>query len=216
MFQELMPILTDRPLTITVSTIGADKTQLRVNIVPLAVEGDSKLESAVTAKGGVTKENVAVLHKPLVVIGTPAELDTELGPALIGFADKHKSFAESLKDLQASLEEADKAEKAAKDAATKARQKTVAGKKDEKKPEPKKSEPKTEEKPLKNTVQGKAQAPDDFMLWDAADDANNAVQELPPSAPAGEEVPVPPPDEDIPVTVPDHDDDGIPDFGGDE
>ena len=40
MFTELMPILKSRPVTITIASV--DKTKIRVNVIPKAVDSDSR------------------------------------------------------------------------------------------------------------------------------------------------------------------------------
>jgi len=52
MFTELMPVLQNRPVTITITSV--DKTKIRVNVIPKAVDSDSQLTRDVTQKDGVT------------------------------------------------------------------------------------------------------------------------------------------------------------------
>src|ERR1022692_295291 len=156
MFTELMPILKSRPVTITITAV--DKTKIRVNVIPKAVDSDSQLTRDVTQKEGVTKEDVGALITPLSLVGTPEEIDAELPQLLASYSEGHTTVLESLKELQEALAAA---AKAAKDATAKAKTKTPA------KPE-KKDEGKTGPHPTK-TAAGTAQAPDSFTLWDAAD-----------------------------------------------
>jgi PRTRC genetic system protein E len=85
MFTELMPILKSRPVTITIASV--DKTKIRVNVIPKAVDSDSQLTRDVTQKEGVTKEDVAALITPLSLVGTPEEIDAELPQLLASYSD---------------------------------------------------------------------------------------------------------------------------------
>jgi len=192
MFTELMPVLQNRPVTITITSV--DKTKIRVNVIPKAVDSDSQLTRDVTQKDGVTKDNVAALITPLSLVGTPEEIDAELPQLLASYSEGHTTVLESLKELQEALAAA---AKAAKDATAKAKTKTPA------KPE-KKDEGKTAPHPTK-TAAGTAQAPDSFTLWAAADDANAAAAAVhadePAAAPPAE-------DDELPAELPDGFDEG--------
>ena len=192
MFTELMPVLQNRPVTITITSV--DKTKIRVNVIPKAVDSDSQLTRDVTQKDGVTKDNVAALITPLSLVGTPEEIDAELPQLLASYSEGHTTVLESLKELQEALAAA---AKAAKDATAKAKTKTPA------KPE-KKDDGKTAPHPTK-TAAGTAQAPDSFTLWDAADDANAAAAAVHADEPAA----APPAEEDeLPAELPDGFDEG--------
>jgi PRTRC genetic system protein E len=192
MFTELMPVLQNRPVTITITSV--DKTKIRVNVIPKAVDSDSQLTRDVTQKDGVTKDNVAALITPLSLVGTPEEIDAELPQLLASYSEGHTTVLESLKELQEALAAA---AKAAKDATAKAKTKTPAKpeKKDEGNPAP---------HPTK-TAAGTAQAPDSFTLWAAADDANAAAAAVHADEPAA----APPAEEDeLPAELPDGFDEG--------
>jgi PRTRC genetic system protein E len=192
MFTELMPVLQNRPVTITITSV--DKTKIRVNVIPKAVDSDSQLTRDVTQKDGVTKDNVAALITPLSLVGTPEEIDAELPQLLASYSEGHTTVLESLKELQEALAAA---AKAAKDATAKAKTKTPA------KPE-KKDDGKTAPHPTKSAA-GTAQAPDSFTLWDAADDANAAAAAVHADEPAA----APPAEEDeLPAELPDGFDEG--------
>jgi len=192
MFTELMPVLQNRPVTITITSV--DKTKIRVNVIPKAVDSDSQLTRDVTQKDGVTKDNVAALITPLSLVGTPEEIDAELPQLLASYSEGHTTVLESLKELQEALAAA---AKAAKDATAKAKTKTPA------KPE-KKDDGKTAPHPTKSAA-GTAQAPDSFTLWDAADDANVAAAAVHADEPAA----APPAEEDeLPAELPDGFDEG--------
>jgi len=192
MFTELMPILKSRPVTITITAV--DKTKIRVNVIPKAVDSDSQLTRDVTQKEGVTKEDVAALITPLSLVGTPEEIDAELPQLLASYSDGHTTVLESLKELQETLAEV---AKSAKEATAKAKTKVTPAKAD------KKDEGKPAVHPIKTTA-GTAQAPDTFTLWEAAGDANAAAAvhaEEPAAAPPAE-------DGELPAELPDGFDEG--------
>ena len=192
MFTELMPILKSRPVTITIASV--DKTKIRVNVIPKAVDSDSQLTRDVTQKEGVTKEDVAALITPLSLVGTPEEIDAELPQLLASYSDGHTTVLESLKELQETLAEV---AKSAKEATAKAKTKVTPAKAD------KKDEGKPAVHPTK-TPAGTAQAPDTFTLWEAAGDANAAAAvhaEEPAAAPPAE-------DGELPAELPDGFDEG--------
>jgi PRTRC genetic system protein E len=192
MFTELMPILKSRPVTITITAV--DKTKIRVNVIPKAVDSDSQLTRDVTQKEGVTKEDVAALITPLSLVGTPEEIDAELPQLLASYSDGHTTVLESLKELQETLAEV---AKSAKEATAKAKTKVTPAKAD------KKDEGKAAVHPTKTTA-GTAQAPDTFTLWEAAGDANAAAAvhaEEPAAAPPAE-------DGELPAELPDGFDEG--------
>ena len=183
MFTELMPVIKDRPVTITVTSI--DKTQIRVNVIPKAIDTDSQLVRDVTQKDGVTKEATVALITPLTLTGTPEEIDAELPQLLASYAEGHTTVLESFTELKDALTAA---AKAAKDATAKAKTKTSA-KPDEK--------GKTTPHPAKPATAGAAKAPDSFTLWEASSEANAAVHaDEPASAPPAN-------DDEMPTELPD-------------
>jgi PRTRC genetic system protein E len=70
-FVELMPVLADRTVMITVARLNDDA--IRVNVIPQRT-GEN--------------ENVA-LQTPFSITGTPADLDAELSIHLLGYVDSH-------------------------------------------------------------------------------------------------------------------------------
>jgi PRTRC genetic system protein E len=90
-FAELMPLLTDRTVLITVAKVD-DKT-LRVNVIPTQAKAD---------------ENPA-LSTPLTFTGSPEELDAELGKHLAGYVQTHTQTASTLAEAKAAMEAAAKA-----------------------------------------------------------------------------------------------------------
>ena len=90
MFVELMPLLADRTVLITVAKVD-DKT-LRVNVIP----------------HGKADDNPA-LSTPLTYTGSPEELDAELGKHLAGYVQTHQQTASTLAEAKAIMEAAAKA-----------------------------------------------------------------------------------------------------------
>ena len=99
MFVELMPLLVERTVMITVAR--EDNRTLRVNVIP-------------TTKSG-SAENPA-LTTPLSYTGTPEELDAELGKQLAGYVECHSALGSTLASAKAEM---DASAKAAQDEARK-------------------------------------------------------------------------------------------------
>jgi len=94
MFKELLPVLRDRAVLLTVTLVDAD--QIRVNIVPKKLkDGDND-----------------ALTTPLSVTGTAEELDAQLGPTLVGFVASHLQMKNSLEKAKAEMDAASKAAQA--------------------------------------------------------------------------------------------------------
>jgi PRTRC genetic system protein E len=107
MFKELVPILRDRAVLLTVTLVEND--QIRVNIVPKKLkDGDND-----------------ALTIPLSVTGTAEELDSELSSTIIGFVGSHLQMKISLEKAKAEMDAASKAAQAE----ARSKSKTV-GKKD--------------------------------------------------------------------------------------
>ena len=91
MFVELMPILADRTVMITVARLNDDA--IRVNVIP--------------QRTGET-ENTA-LATPFSITGTPAELDAELSVHLLGYVESHRQLRTSLAEAKSQMDAAAKA-----------------------------------------------------------------------------------------------------------
>ena len=90
MFVELMPMLKERTLLITVARLGE---KLKVNVIPTrAKEGE---EQALTT--------------PLSYTGSPEELDAELGKHLASYVDSHVQLGSTLAEAKAEMDAAAKA-----------------------------------------------------------------------------------------------------------
>lgn len=90
MFVELMPLLKERTLLITVARVDE---KLKVNVIPTR------------AKDG---EDHA-LTTPLSYTGSPEELDAELGRHLASYVDSHVQLGSTLAEAKAEMDAAAKA-----------------------------------------------------------------------------------------------------------
>ena len=89
MFVELMPLLKQRTLLITVARIDE---KLKVNVIPTkAKEGEDE-----------------ALTTPLSYTGSPEELDRELGPHLASYVDSHLALGSTLAEAKAEMDAAAK------------------------------------------------------------------------------------------------------------
>ena len=90
MFKELVPVLRDRAVLLTVTLVDAD--QIRVNIVPKKLkDGDND-----------------ALTTPLSVTGTAEDLDAELSPTIISFVGSHLQTKNTLEKAKAEMDAASK------------------------------------------------------------------------------------------------------------
>ena len=85
MFTELMPLLKQRAVIMTISDVGDGL--LRINVIPRKVEGG-------------TDENTA-LTSPLCITGSPEELDQELPNQLASFSESIVKTATNLDEVKA-------------------------------------------------------------------------------------------------------------------
>jgi PRTRC genetic system protein E len=91
-FVEIMPLLSDRTVMITVAR--EDERMLRVNVIPTTKPGSA--------------ENPA-LTTPLSYTGTPKELDAELGKQLASYVECHLVLGSTLASAKAEMDAAEKA-----------------------------------------------------------------------------------------------------------
>ena len=107
MFKELVPVLRDRAVLLTVTLVDAD--QIRVNIVPKKLkDGDND-----------------ALTTPLSVTGTAEDLDAELSTTIISFVGSHLQMKNTLEKAKAEMEAASKAAQAEARAKSKTSAKTA-------------------------------------------------------------------------------------------
>jgi len=98
MFQELMPLLAQRILLLTLSRVGDE--QICVNVIPKPLKSDQQ-------------DDAAALTTPLSVTGTPKELDEQLPRQLVEFVEAHLGLSSTLKSAKEQIETAAKAAKEA-------------------------------------------------------------------------------------------------------
>ena len=91
MFTELMPLLADRTVLITVAR--QSDTTIRINVCP---------------KRTKESENAA-LSTPLSFVGTPEELDRDFAKELAGYVETHRQLSSTLAQAKAEMEAAAKA-----------------------------------------------------------------------------------------------------------
>ena len=90
MFVELMPLLKERTLLITVARVD---DRVKVNVIPAKVkEGEDH-----------------ALTTPLSLTGSAEELDSELGRHLAGYVDSHLALGSTLAEAKAEMDAAAKA-----------------------------------------------------------------------------------------------------------
>ena len=90
MFVELMPLLKERTLLITVARI---EEKVKVNVIPAKVkEGEDH-----------------ALTTPLSLTGSAEELDSELGRHLVSYVDSHLALGSTLDEAKAEMDAAAKA-----------------------------------------------------------------------------------------------------------
>jgi PRTRC genetic system protein E len=98
MFQELMPLLAQRVLLLTLSRVSDE--QICINVIPKPVKSDQKNDDA-------------ALTTPLSVTGTPKELDEQLPRQLVEFVGIHLELSSTLKSVKEQMEAAAEAARAA-------------------------------------------------------------------------------------------------------
>jgi len=92
MFQELMPLLAQRTLIVTMSRVS--DAEMRINVVPKPLKPDQQDNGALTT--------------PLSVAGSPKELDEQLPRQLVEFVETHLGLSSTLKNAKEQMEAAAK------------------------------------------------------------------------------------------------------------
>ncbi len=98
MFVELVPILKNRPLMLTIALVGDQAIQ--VNVIPKRLKDGDSGDNALTT--------------PLTVTGTPDEMDREFAGQLVGFIDAFVKLGSNLSEIEATHASALKAVEAEK------------------------------------------------------------------------------------------------------
>jgi PRTRC genetic system protein E len=106
MFQELMPLLAQRTLLLTLSRVSDE--QISVNIIPKPLKSNQQNEDA-------------ALTTPLSVTGAPKELDEQLPRQLVDFVETHLALSSTLKSAKEQMEAAAKAAREASRKSTKSK-----------------------------------------------------------------------------------------------
>lgn len=98
MFTELLPILRNRALMITIGLVN--EQAIRVHVIPKRLKNDDSGDSALTS--------------PLTVTGTAEELDRDFAAQLVGFTNSFVRLGSNLSEIEASHATAVKAVEAEK------------------------------------------------------------------------------------------------------
>jgi PRTRC genetic system protein E len=85
MFIELLPILRNRPLMLTLALVGDNA--IRVNVIPKRAKDSDSGDDALTT--------------PLTVTGAPDELDREFAGQLVGFTEAFVNLGSNLAEIEA-------------------------------------------------------------------------------------------------------------------
>ncbi len=112
MFQELMPLLAQRILLLTLSRVSDE--QISVNIIPKPLKSDPQ-------------DDRDALTTPLSVTGTPKELDEQLPGQLAEFVETHLELSSTLKSAKEQMEAAAKAAREAAKKSTNSKSHSGAG-----------------------------------------------------------------------------------------
>jgi PRTRC genetic system protein E len=110
MFKELMPVIADRPLTITVAALAEGK--IRVCVIPQSQEKDGKINDKVGYQKEVPKipePSIKALATPLALTGSPEELDAELAEKVTSYAGAHVQLQHGIAQATEEITEALKA-----------------------------------------------------------------------------------------------------------
>jgi len=98
MFSELMPLIQNRPLTLTIAAI--DEKQIRVNVIPGKTEKDKAANKEIGHSHSkevapIPESSITALTTPLSLTGTPEEIDAQLAKTLTEFTALHVGLQNS-------------------------------------------------------------------------------------------------------------------------
>jgi len=85
MFVELLPILKNRPVMLTVALVNDQA--IRINVIPKRLKDGDSGDDALTT--------------PLTITGTPEELDREFATQLVGFTGSFVKLGSNLSEIEA-------------------------------------------------------------------------------------------------------------------
>src|ERR1039458_10104061 len=164
MFVELLPILRNRPLMLTVALAGDNA--ILVNVIPKRLKDGNSGDDALTT--------------PLTVTGTPDELDREFAGQLVGFTEAFVKLGSNLAEIEAAHATAVKAVEAEKKKEMENKRKGSISKASSTTPDAKPGPVVKDGKPVFGTKAGTAEAPGLFDSPETAA-ASEAPQERTPS-----------------------------------
>jgi len=95
MFKELMPLLSQRMVIITLLRVSDN--EICINVIPKPLKSDQQGDDA------------AALTTPLSITGTPKELDEQVPEQLVEFVETHLGLSSTLKSAKEQMEAAAKA-----------------------------------------------------------------------------------------------------------
>jgi len=112
MFIELMPLIGRRAITVTVASLSGGR--IRVNVVPIALAEDNKINEKI---GYSNKDKIAqvpesathALTTPLSLTGTPDEIDAQMAQQLKAYVDSHVALQQSVDRAKQEIADAVKA-----------------------------------------------------------------------------------------------------------
>ena len=112
MFQELMPLLAKRSLTITVAALT--EGQIRVNVIPHHRPEDAKANEQIkyTHKdevAAIPDSSIKALTTLISLTGTAQEIDARLSDVLLQFVDSHTQLQVTFERAGAEISDAIKA-----------------------------------------------------------------------------------------------------------
>jgi PRTRC genetic system protein E len=140
MFKELLPLITQRPLTITVAVV--EEGRIRLNVIPQALKADDEANGKIkhSHRDEITEipdGAVKALTAPLSLTGTAEEIDAKLPEILTHFTESHVGLQntfdrarDQIAQAVKAIDERDKNKPKAKTAASKQEQKQEQAKPD--------------------------------------------------------------------------------------
>lgn len=165
MFVELLPILRNRPLMLTLALAGDNA--ILVNVIPKRLKDSNSGDDALTT--------------PLTVTGTPDELDREFAGQLAGFTEAFVKLGSNLAEIEAAHAAAVKAVEAEKKKEMENKRKGSISKASSTTPEAKPGPVVKDGKPVFGTKAGTTETPGLFDSHETAAASGKSPQELTPS-----------------------------------
>ena len=175
MFVELLPILKNRPVMLTLALVGDNA--IRVNVIPKRLKDGDSGDDALTT--------------PLTVTGTPDELDREFAGQLVGFTGAFVKLGSNLSEIEAAHATAVKAVEAEKKKELENKRKGSVSKPSSTTTEAKPGPVMKDGKPVFGTKTGTPETPSLFDSHETAA-ASGASQQQPAASATGQVVSVPP------------------------